>query len=182
MTASERYKLRNEPMAVSEAIRSGVPASITLAQGILESKAGLSELAVKANNHFGIKCHGWSGEHIIADDDQPGECFRKYNSVADSYKDHSDFLKQFDRYQNLFKLSNTDYIGWANGLQQAGYATSPTYANTLLQVIQDNKLYEADQKTKFRKVMKIVNVALIILLVSLLIFLALRYRQSKKAA
>ncbi|MBP8023376.1 MAG: glucosaminidase domain-containing protein, partial [Paludibacter sp.] len=106
----------------------GIPASITLAQGLLESGAGMSELARKSNNHFGIKCHDWSGEKTYHDDDERGECFRKYDKVLDSYEDHSAFLKNRTRYAFLFELSPTDYQAWAHGLKKAGYATDPSYA------------------------------------------------------
>jgi LysM repeat protein len=123
-----------------------VPASITLAQGLLESGNGNSELATKANNHFGIKCHTeWKGETYYKDDDKPNECFRKYKSVLDSYKDHADFLTSRDRYKGLFELEITDYKGWARGLKAAGYATNPNYADQLINLIERYKLHEYDQ-------------------------------------
>jgi len=123
-----------------------VPASITLAQGMLESGNGNSELATKANNHFGIKCHTeWKGETFYKDDDKPNECFRKYKSVLDSYKDHADFLSSRDRYKGLFELEITDYKGWARGLKAAGYATNPNYADQLISLIERYKLHEYDQ-------------------------------------
>ncbi|MCX7744289.1 MAG: glucosaminidase domain-containing protein [Flavobacteriales bacterium] len=123
-----------------------VPASITLAQGLLESGNGNSELAIKANNHFGIKCHAeWKGETYYKDDDKPNECFRKYKSVLDSYKDHADFLTSRDRYKGLFELEITDYKGWARGLKAAGYATNPNYAEQLINLIERYKLHEYDQ-------------------------------------
>jgi len=132
-------------MAVSEMYRSGIPASITLAQGLLESAAGGSVLARMGNNHFGIKCAGtWTGQRIYHDDDEKGECFRKYQNVKDSYKDHSDFLRYSQRYQSLFDLEITDYKGWANGLKAAGYATDPSYPIKLIKIIEDYKLYEFD--------------------------------------
>ncbi|MDD4236858.1 MAG: glucosaminidase domain-containing protein [Bacteroidales bacterium] len=131
-------------MAVNEMQRGGVPASIILGQGILESGNGNSRLAREANNHFGIKCHGWTGEKIYEDDDAKGECFRKYPSVADSYRDHTDFLKNNSRYHFLFDLDPTDYKAWAHGLKKAGYATSPTYAEALIRVIENNELYLYD--------------------------------------
>ncbi|MDR1500482.1 MAG: glucosaminidase domain-containing protein [Tannerellaceae bacterium] len=122
-----------------------VPASITLAQGLLESGAGQSELAKKSNNHFGIKCHsGWSGETVYYDDDAKGECFRKYKSVEDSFEDHSVFLSGRPIYANLFKLDIRDYQGWAKGLQEAGYATDRAYANRLIKLIEDYELYRYD--------------------------------------
>lgn len=136
----EKYK----DLAIKEMQRSGVPASITLAQGMLESGNGGSRLAVKANNHFGIKCHDWKGKKIHHDDDKRRECFRKYNSVYDSYMDHSDFLMNSGRYSMLFELSPTDYKGWAKGLKKAGYATSRTYDDALINLIEKHKLYEYD--------------------------------------
>ena len=118
----EQYK----DLAIAEMIRTGIPASITLAQGILETGYGQSDLAQYANNHFGIKCKTeWTGEKMYHDDDAKGECFRKYASVEDSYKDHSDFLANRPHYAFLFKLDPTDYQAWAHGLKKAGYATNP---------------------------------------------------------
>lgn len=132
-------------IAVSEMQRSGVPASITLAQGLLESRAGQSELAVAANNHFGIKCHNdWKGEMLFHDDDEAGECFRVYDDPQASFVDHSDFLRYRDRYQPLFKLKTTDYKGWAKGLKKAGYATDPKYADKLIRLIEQYELYRFD--------------------------------------
>lgn len=123
-----------------------IPASITLAQGILESDNGNSTLARNANNHFGIKCkEEWTGEKLYHDDDEKAECFRKYKSAWESYRDHSHFLTQRERYAFLFKLEITDYMGWAKGLKQAGYATSPTYAEVLIKIIETNKLYLFDK-------------------------------------
>jgi LysM repeat protein len=123
----------------------GIPASITLAQGIFESGAGQSELALKGNNHFGIKCHGWQGRTIYHDDDRRGECFRAYSSPYESYEDHSRFLVNGQRYRSLFSLKKTDYQGWARGLKAAGYATNPRYANQLIELIQLYRLYEYDK-------------------------------------
>ena len=139
----ERYSV----LAVQEMYRSGVPASITLAQGMLESGNGLSELALKGNNHFGIKCHnGWKGDRIYHDDDKKGECFRKYSDPEFSYRDHSDFLRYRDRYKFLFDLELTDYKGWAHGLKKAGYATDPSYPKKLIRLIEEYALYEYDSK------------------------------------
>lgn len=140
----EQYIGKYAEMAVKEMKRSGVPASITLSQGMLESGNGNSYLAKDGNNHFGIKCHKWDGDKIYADDDAKGECFRKYKSVEDSYKDHSDFLRQNSRYHFLFELEITDYKGWAKGLKQAGYATSPTYADNLIKLIEKYELNDYD--------------------------------------
>ena len=148
-TPQERYIKKYSQMAVQEMIRSGVPASITLAQGMLESGNGLSKLATKGNNHFGIKCHkGWEGKTMRVDDDAPNECFRVYASVADSYKDHSDFLRYRDRYKFLFDLERTDYEGWAYGLKKAGYATDPGYPTKLIKYIEDYELYRFDVLNK----------------------------------
>lgn len=124
-----------------------IPASITLAQGILESGAGKGRLCLEANNHFGIKCHtGWTGPSITHDDDVLQECFRKYNDPADSYKDHSKFLTSRSRYNDLFKLDILDYKGWANGLKKAGYATDPKYPSKLIGIIERYQLFLYDHE------------------------------------
>jgi uncharacterized FlgJ-related protein len=147
-TPQEEYIARYSGIAVAEMYRSGVPASITLAQGLLESGAGRSALAKDANNHFGIKCHNnWKGRTVRADDDAKNECFRAYDDVEDSFRDHSDFLRYRDRYKFLFDLQTTDYKAWANGLKQAGYATDPSYAVKLIKYIEEYKLYEFDGMT-----------------------------------
>ena len=123
-----------------------IPASITLAQGILESGHGQSTLAKKANNHFGIKCHrGWKGKSILHDDDAKDECFRSYKNPLRSYKDHSLFLVERDRYSSLFKLNRKDYKSWAIGLKAAGYATDPKYAEKLISLIERFKLNRFDE-------------------------------------
>ena len=133
----EKYIEQFATLAVEEMYRSGVPASITLAQGLLESRYGLSELAVKGNNHFGIKCHNnWDGKRMYYDDDRKGECFRKYPSPEQSFRDHSDFLRYRDRYKFLFDYRITDYKSWANGLKKAGYATDPAYPKKLINLIE----------------------------------------------
>lgn len=125
----------------------GIPASITLAQGILESGAGNGRLAKEANNHFGIKCHtNWTGETITHDDDALQECFRKYRHASESFKDHSQFLTSRTRYSSLFKLSKDDYKGWAKGLRQAGYATDPSYPDKLIGLIERYELYKYDDE------------------------------------
>jgi len=125
--------------------RTGIPASITLAQGMLESDYGRSTLATLGNNHFGIKCHNdWQGERIFYDDNRRGECFRAYSSTEESYRDHSDFLVTGSRYSDLFRLSSTDYKGWAHGLKQAGYATDPKYPGLLIKKIDDYGLHAYD--------------------------------------
>ena len=131
-------------VAVAEMYRSGVPASITLAQGMLESGNGKSELAVKGNNHFGIKCHDWKGETIRFDDDIKNECFRKYPHAEASFRDHSDFLRYRDRYKFLFDLEPGDYKGWAFGLKKAGYATDPKYPQKLISLIEEYNLMRFD--------------------------------------
>jgi len=123
-----------------------IPASITLAQGILESASGKGRLAVKANNHFGIKCHGWTGAKIYHDDDRSQECFRKYREAKSSYEDHSKFLTGRGRYADLFKLKKDDYKGWARGLKKAGYATDRKYPDKLISLIERYKLYEYDKE------------------------------------
>ncbi len=131
--------------AIREMHKDGIPASITLAQGIQESNSGNSPLAIYANNHFGIKCaNNWNGQTYTQDDDTKDECFRKYETVFDSYADHSDFLKSRARYAILFQLPITDYVGWANGLKSCGYATDPLYARRLIKIIEDNQLYYLD--------------------------------------
>lgn len=140
------YIEKYSSIAVSEMERTGVPASITLAQGLLESNAGQSRLAVKGNNHFGVKCHNdWDGKKMKEDDNAPGECFRVYSNAEASFRDHSDFLRGRDRYKGLFELEVTDYKGWAKGLKKAGYATDPNYANKLITLIEDYRLYEYDR-------------------------------------
>ncbi|SFL10724.1 Flagellum-specific peptidoglycan hydrolase FlgJ [Porphyromonadaceae bacterium KH3CP3RA] len=147
----ENYIRKYSDLAVEHMEKYRIPASITLAQGILESGAGLSDLARRSNNHFGIKCHrGWNGGTVYAADDTPNDCFRKYKSVEDSYQDHSEFLAYSSRYKALFDLSITDYKGWARGLQKSGYATDRAYANKLIKLIEDYELYRFDD-TKYRK-------------------------------
>ncbi len=138
----EKYK----DLAVSEMIRTGIPASITLAQGMIESDFGRSRLAREANNHFGIKCHNdWTGPTVRHNDDRRNECFRKYRKPEDSFYDHSDFLKYGSRYRTLFDIDPTDYKAWARGLKKAGYATNPDYANMLIRKIEENNLYYYDR-------------------------------------
>lgn len=137
--------------AVKEMLMFGVPASVTLAQGMLESDNGNSDLAVYANNHFGIKCHeDWTGPSYIKDDDTKDECFRKYKSVLESYSDHSQFLRARNRYAFLFDLKTTDYKGWARGLKESGYATDPRYAERLIEIIEKNKLFEYDKNVSMQ--------------------------------
>lgn len=132
-------------IAKEEMLQYGIPASIKLAQGILESGAGAGELTRRANNHFGIKCHtGWEGDRVYHDDDERQECFRKYNDPKYSFRDHSLFLTQRSRYQDLFKLRKDDYKGWAKGLRKAGYATDPRYPEKLIGIIERYRLDRFD--------------------------------------
>ncbi len=142
----QQYIEKYKDLAVIEMHRSGVPASITLSQGILESNSGNSRLAKYANNHFGIKCKGsWTGNVIYADDDAPDECFRAYDDVLSSYRDHSNFLRENWRYHPLFELELTDYKGWCRGLRKAGYATNPQYGNILINLIERYELQKFDR-------------------------------------
>ena len=145
----QQYIDQYKDIAIEQMQRWKIPASITLAQGIFESGAGQSELAVKGNNHFGIKCHGWTGRTLYHNDDQQGECFRAYPSAFDSYEDHSRFLANGQRYRSLFSLKTTDYKGWARGLKAAGYATNPQYADRLIELIQLYRLYQYDTATTY---------------------------------
>lgn len=146
------YINKYSDLAVEQMKLHKIPASITLAQGLLESGAGYSQLAKRSNNHFGIKCGGsWRGRTVRANDDAPNECFRAYKTPRDSYEDHSDFLRRGARYAFLFKLEITDYRGWARGLKKAGYATDPSYANRLITIIEDYDLYKYDTKGIYSK-------------------------------
>ena len=139
----EQYVAAYKDLAIREMKRMGVPASITLAQGLLETEGGNSALLMRSNNHFGIKCKSnWSGESTSHDDDSIGECFRVYKNAEDSYRDHSNFLKGSDRYGFLFKLNPADYKGWAYGLKKAGYATNPNYPQILIKNIEKYNLQE----------------------------------------
>ena len=149
---TEAYIEKYSQIAVDEMHRYNIPASITLAQGILESGNGESLLATKGNNHFGIKCHDdWNGKTIIKDDDEKGECFRKYSKVADSYKDQSLFLIERERYNSLFLLSPTDYKAWAEGLKKAGYATNSKYSTLLINLIEKYNLSRFDNGSAQQK-------------------------------
>lgn len=144
--SKEEYIERYKNIAIDHMERYGIPASITLAQGILESDSGNSTLAKSSNNHFGIKCKkNWTGERVYHDDDAKGECFRKYSSVEESYRDHADFLDQQPRYDSLFAYSSNDYRSWARGLKAAGYATAPDYAQRLTRIIEEYELYLLDE-------------------------------------
>jgi len=140
----EKYK----DIAIEQMQKWKVPASITLAQGLLESAAGRSRLATEGNNHFGIKCHSsWKGGRIYADDEKSDECFRRYRTARESYEDHSVFLANGQRYRSLFNLKLTDYKGWAKGLKAAGYASNPVYAQSLINLIERYELYRYDTAT-----------------------------------
>ncbi|MCQ2958980.1 MAG: glucosaminidase domain-containing protein [Bacteroidales bacterium] len=144
----EEYIEKYAKLAVQEMHRTGIPASITLAQACLESSNGNSELSVASNNHFGIKCHSsWQGKRIYHDDDAKGECFRVYNEVYDSYIDHSNFLRNGQRYAFLFEFDKNDFTSWAYGLKKAGYATNPEYPKLLIKIIEDFQLYKYDSMT-----------------------------------
>jgi len=143
--SSAQYIKKYKDYAIEQMLVYNIPASITLAQGILESECGSSPLAVYANNHFGIKCHDdWSGDYYVKDDDERGEHFRKYQDADESYRDHAEFLKSRPWYSFLFNYSRTDYKNWAKGLARAGYATAADYAQHLLRIIEMNHLYVYD--------------------------------------
>lgn len=158
-SAYTAYIQKYASIAVEQQEKYGIPASITLAQGLLESNAGFAELALMSNNHFGIKCNDWKGEKVYYDDDTKNECFRKYKDVSDSYEDHSLFLKNRSRYSALFKISSTDYKGWAQGLKTAGYATDPNYASKLIKLIENYDLqqYDLGQKNKYTEKQTIIE-------------------------
>ena len=154
LAAYQKYIKTYGTLAIKQQTQYKIPASITLAQGLLESGAGQSDLARRSNNHFGIKCHEWKGARVYHDDDLRGECFRKYSTVEQSYTDHSKFLAERPRYASLFKLRITDYKGWAKGLQKCGYATDRAYANKLIKVIEDYELYRYDRMKVVKKTTK----------------------------
>lgn len=149
----QNYIDQYKDLAIEEMLNYGIPASITLAQGLLESGAGGSELTQKGNNHFGIKCHGWEGRAVYHDDDAANECFRAYDNAEQSYEDHCKFLKRSRRYRSLFDLERTDYRGWARGLKAAGYATDPNYAQRLIDIIELYKLHQYDKAKNYDKFM-----------------------------
>lgn len=147
-----QYIDKYKDLAISQMKKYGIPASITLAQGLLESDAGRSMLAVEGNNHFGIKCHtDWTGKKMYHDDDRRDDCFRVYRNVEGSFEDHSLFLTTHSRYAFLFDLKTTDYVGWARGLKKAGYATNPAYAEKLIEIIERYNLDMYDKGGKFKK-------------------------------
>jgi flagellum-specific peptidoglycan hydrolase FlgJ len=157
-SSTDMYIETYAEIAKDEMRKSKIPASITLAQGILESGSGKGRLAVKANNHFGIKCHGWKGAKIYHDDDRSQECFRKYKEARTSYEDHSKFLTGRGRYAGLFKLKPDDYKGWARGLKKAGYATDKKYPQKLISLIERYRLYEYDNEVLGNENVKVVRV------------------------
>ena len=151
-TTRAEYIEKYGKLAISEMKRSGIPASIKMAQACLESDDGNSTLAKEGNNHFGIKCHNtWDGAKIYKDDDAKNECFRKYKKAEESFKDHTDFLMNTRRYAALFELKNDDYKKWAKGLKDAGYATNPKYPEMLIKIIEDNNLHELDKGLEVKK-------------------------------
>ena len=148
-SAYQAYIDQYKDLAIAEMLKYDIPASITLAQGLLESGAGRSRLARESNNHFGIKCHDWDGASSKHDDDEVGECFRAYRDVYESFEDHSKFLAGQPRYKSLFKLKKTDYKGWARGLKRCGYATNPSYAKQLICIIELYGLHRYDKASKY---------------------------------
>lgn len=149
-TSRADYIKKYQLIAIEEMNRSGIPASITMAQACLESADGNSELSKKSNNHFGIKCKSyWTGKKVYYDDDEKNECFRKYRTVEESYIDHTNFLTDNPRYFDLFKLPSDDYVGWAKGLKKAGYATARDYDKKLIKIIEDYQLYRLDYRISF---------------------------------
>lgn len=154
LSSYDQYIKDYSEMAVGQMLKYKVPASITLAQALIESGAGKSRLATKANNHFGIKCSGnWRGPYILVDDDRPNEKFRVYRSAYESYEDHSLFLRNNRRYAFLFKLKRTDYKSWAKGLKKAGYATNPRYSTMLINIIEryDLDQYDKEKHSYYKK-------------------------------
>ena len=149
----QTYINQYKDLAIEQMLRYRIPGSITLAQGLFESAAGRSDLVRQGNNHFGIKCHDWTGPTQYHDDDARGECFRVYRDARDSYEDHSKFLARQPRYSRLFQLSLTDYKGWARGLKACGYATNPQYANKLIQIIELYKLFDYDKAKRYDRFM-----------------------------
>lgn len=152
MRWNQTYQLyinQYKDLAIREMLQYRIPASITLAQAVFESGAGRSRLAMLGNNHFGIKCHDWTGRTIAEDDDALGECFRAYDHPLQSFEDHSKFLVNSSRYRRLFSLSKEDYRGWAHGLKACGYATNPRYAHKLIELIELYKLYVYDSATSY---------------------------------
>lgn len=149
----QTYINQYKDLAIEQMLKYRIPASITLAQGLFESGAGRSDLSTRGNNHFGIKCHGWTGRTMNKDDDAANECFRAYDNPRQSYEDHSKFLARNTRYARLFQLKPTDYRGWANGLKACGYATNPHYAKKLIDLIDLYKLWQYDKAHSYDRFM-----------------------------
>ena len=152
-SAYQAYIDLYKDLAIEQMLKYNIPASITLSQGLLESGAGRSWLTKSSNNHFGIKCHGWTGRRVFHDDDERGECFRAYDNPRQSFEDHSRFLATQSRYARLFNYARTDYKSWARGLKQCGYATNPQYASKLIQIIELYNLNQYDKAKKFDQFM-----------------------------
>ena len=152
-SAYQAYIDQYKDLAIEQMLKYNIPASITLSQGLLESGAGRSWLTKSSNNHFGIKCHGWTGRRVFHDDDERGECFRAYDNPRQSFEDHSRFLATQSRYARLFNYARTDYKSWARGLKQWGYATNPQYAAKLIQIIELYNLSQYDKAKKFDQFM-----------------------------
>lgn len=152
-SAYQAYIDQYKDLAIEQMLKYNIPASITLSQGLLESGAGRSWLTKSSNNHFGIKCHGWTGRRVFHDDDERGECFRAYDNPRQSFEDHSRFLATQSRYARLFNYSRSDYKSWARGLKQCGYATNPQYASKLIQIIELYNLNQYDKAKKFDQFM-----------------------------
>lgn len=152
-SAYQAYVDQYKDLAIEQMLKYNIPASITLSQGLLESGAGRSWLTKSSNNHFGIKCHGWTGRRVFHDDDERGECFRAYDNPRQSFEDHSRFLATQSRYAQLFNYSRTDYKSWARGLKHCGYATNPQYASKLIQIIELYNLNQYDKAKKFDQFM-----------------------------
>lgn len=152
-SAYQAYIDQYKDLAIEQMLKYNIPASITLSQGLLESGAGRSWLTKSSNNHFGIKCHGWTGRRVFHDDDERGECFRAYDNPRQSFEDHSRFLATQSRYARLFNYSRTDYKSWARGLKHCGYATNPQYASKLIQIIELYNLNQYDKAKKFDQFM-----------------------------
>lgn len=152
-SAYQAYIDQYKDLAIEQMLKYNIPASITLSQGLLESGAGRSWLTKSSNNHFGIKCHGWTGRRVFHDDDERGECFRAYDNPRQSFEDHSRFLATQSRYARLFNYSRTDYKSWARGLKQCGYATNPQYASKLIKIIELYNLNQYDKAKKFDQFM-----------------------------
>ena len=152
-SAYQAYIDQYKDLAIEQMLKYNIPASITLSQGLLESGAGRSWLTKSSNNHFGIKCHGWTGRRVFHDDDERGECFRAYDNPRQSFEDHSRFLATQSRYARLFNYARTDYKSWARGLKQCGYATNPQYASKLIQIIELYNLNQYDKAKKFDQFM-----------------------------